>query len=131
MGGCTCVDSDAVAFGGGEDFGGDDVSHDDVALPAEVETNAVKGCEVVLGYRSLHDHPGGNTRENNLLAPGSPTMVLLLPMRTSVSPEMTPDTTMTLGVESFSFTAAVNSARVDTVVTVPPEPPFVPPFCVA
>lgn len=42
---------------------------------------------------------------------------------------MVPDTTMIRGVVSSSSTAAVNWARVETVVTVPPEPPVVPPFC--
>lgn len=50
---------------------------------------------------------------------------LLLPIRTLVSPVITPLTTMMRGVETFSLAASVNWARVDTVVTVPPAPPFV------
>lgn len=52
-------------------------------------------------------------------------MLLLLPTRTFALPLMTPLTTTIAGALFFSLTAAVNSASVDTVVTVPPAPPVV------
>lgn len=50
---------------------------------------------------------------------------LLLPTRTLALPVNIPLTTTILGVGSFSLTAAVNSGRVETVVTEPPFPPVV------
>lgn len=50
---------------------------------------------------------------------------LLLPIRTLNAPDMTPFTMTILAVVSFSLTASVNWASVETVVTVPPEPPVV------
>jgi len=52
-------------------------------------------------------------------------MLLLLPIRTFSLPVITPLTTTIAGAVFFSLTAAVNCASVDTVVTVPPAPPFV------
>lgn len=57
--------------------------------------------------------------------PGKPRIVLLLPMRTLVEPSITPWTMTTAGALLFSETAAVNWARVETVVTVPSKPPIV------
>lgn len=62
-----------------------------------------------------------------LLAPGRPIMLLLEPMRILVEPVMEPLTTTTPAAVP-SATAAVNWARVETVVVVPPVPPVVPPF---
>lgn len=84
-----------------------------------------KACRLSATSHGLRGEGGGRRMIDNVLAPGRPTMVLLLPTRTFVSPEIVPDTTTILGVESFSFTAAVNCARVETVVTVPPDPPLV------
>lgn len=55
-------------------------------------------------------------------------MDLLEPILTCTSPVMVPEITMILAVVSSFlalFAAAVNSARVETVVTVPPLPPVV------
>ncbi len=52
-------------------------------------------------------------------------MLLLLPTRTLASPVITPLMTTIAGAVFFSSTAAVNWASVETVVTVPPAPPFV------
>jgi hypothetical protein len=55
-------------------------------------------------------------------------MDLLDPILTCSAPEIVPDTTIILGVVSSFFAlfaTAVNSARVETVVTVPPFPPVV------
>ena len=56
-------------------------------------------------------------------------MVLLLPTRTLALPLMMPLMSTMTGAVFFSETAAVNSARVDTVVTVPPAPPVVLSMC--
>ena len=61
----------------------------------------------------------------NIPPPGKPMTDLLLPIRTLNAPEIMPFTITILAVASFSLTASVNWARVDTVVTVPPEPPVV------
>ena len=55
-------------------------------------------------------------------------MDLLDPILTWTSPVIVPETMMILAVVSSFlalFAAAVNSARVETVVTVPPLPPVV------
>ena len=55
-------------------------------------------------------------------------MDLLDPILTCCAPEIVPETTMIRAVVSSFFAllaAAVNSARVETVVTVPPAPPLV------
>lgn len=99
----------------------DDVPHDKVALTPEMEPDALEACATVSSTRS----PRRAVGRLNSPAPGSPMMLLLLPTRTFVLPLMTPLTTTMVGVSSFSLTAAVNCASVDTVVTVPPAPPFV------
>lgn len=52
-------------------------------------------------------------------------MVLLLATLTFSLPLITPLMTTIAGAVFFSLTAAVNWAKVETVVTVPPDPPVV------
>lgn len=56
-------------------------------------------------------------------------MLLLLPTRTFALPLIIPWTKTIIGAVFFSATAAVNWARVETVVTVPPAPPVVLSLC--
>jgi len=63
--------------------------------------------------------------KESIPAPGNPIIVLLLPIRTLAVPFIIPSTTTIPGAVLFSATAALNSARVDTIVMFPPEPPCV------
>lgn len=90
-------------------------------LLLELEADAVEACKNQSLLSMIKTHPLGA----DIPAPGRPTIVLLLPMRTFAVPLMTPWTKTTVGVVFFSPAAAVNWASVDTVVVVPPEPPVV------
>ncbi len=101
------------------DKGGDNVSQDKVALLPEVEADTLEAC-VVVSAVALQV-----TRRRNPPEPGSPMMLLLLAIRTLALPVITPLMTTIAGAVLASSTAAVNWASVETVVTVPPAPPFV------
>jgi hypothetical protein len=115
-----CLNTNPISICG-EHVLANNVADNNILLLPDVKPNPHKF------YQRVRSAVSGSVL-NHILAPGSPIMDLLDPILTWTEPVMVPEITIILGVTSSFlalFAAAVNCARVETVVTVPPLPPVV------
>lgn len=117
-----CLDSDRIAVVS-ENLADLQVSHDNIRLPVDGQTNTSECCGRNLVSHATEKKVVSTREEIDVQLPAFPMIDLFEVTFTLADPEMAPLTTMTAAL--LDPAAAVSCAKLVTVVVVPPRPPVV------